>query len=430
MQTNFTPGQLADPDMRTSEAVIRRCVHCGFCTATCPTYVLLGDELDSPRGRIYLMKEMLEAEAVPTPDVVKHVDRCLSCLACETTCPSGVSYRRLVDHARNYIEQRYRRPLPERLLREMLARVLPYRGRFKAALAAAAVARPLGPIFRKLPGLKSLGEMLAFARPGPPPAKGTDEPLPAPTRRVAMLRGCVEPVMGTSIQPAAKRLLRRVGCEVVRAPGEGCCGALLHHLGREEQGLEMVRANVDAWWRLIGEDGLDAIIVTASGCGTVIKDYGYLLREDPAYAERAAKISGLARDISEWIAECGLPQPVCDVSALTVGYHPACSLQHGQKLRDVPARLLRDCGFQVRMPADAHLCCGSAGVYNILQPKIAGQLGQRKANSLEALKPDVIAAGNIGCLAQIDRYAEVPLVHTVELLDWATGGPRPPALTR
>jgi len=424
MQTSFTPAQLADPEMASSEAVIRKCVHCGFCLATCPTYVLLGDELDSPRGRIYLMKEMLEHEAEPTAEVVKHIDRCLSCLSCMTTCPSGVDYGRLVDHARAYIEDRYRRPWRERMLRGLLARVLPHPGRFRLALALARLARPARPLF----GSGPLGAMLELA-----PARAAPEPRierqgpPSPKGRIALLQGCAEPVLRPEVREATVRLLHRAGYEVVFAPGERCCGALVHHMGRKDEGLEAARCNVDAWTGEIEGGGLEAIVVTASGCGATIKDYGFMLRGDPAYAAKAARVSALARDVSELLSAVDLP-PMAAPSPLVVAYHPACSLQHGQRVTEAPRRLLEAAGFTVRTPADAHLCCGSAGTYNLLQPQIAGQLGERKVETLERLAPDVIATGNIGCAVQIGVRTTTPVVHVVELLNWASGGPEPPAL--
>ena len=426
MQTSFTPAQLADPDTASSETVIRKCVHCGFCTATCPTYVLLGDELDSPRGRIYLIKDMLEQQATPSAEVVRHIDRCLSCLSCMTTCPSGVNYMHLVDHARAYIEARHRRPWRERLLRAVLAWVLPHPGRFRLALALARLARPAAPLFGKGP----IAAMLALtpARAAPKPRA---EPLgpPSPKGRIALLQGCAEPVLRPKIREATVRLLHRAGYEVVFAPGEACCGSLVHHMGRRDEALDAARRNVDAWTREIGGTGLDAIVVTASGCGTTLKDYGFMLRDDPAYAEKAARVSALAKDISELLSAIDLP-PMAAPAPLVVAYHPACSLQHGQKLTQEPKRLLEAAGFKVRTPADAHLCCGSAGTYNILQPEIAGQLGDRKAETLERLKPDVIATGNIGCAVQIGLRTTTPVVHTVELLDWAAGGPRPSSMRR
>jgi len=427
MQTSFPPDALADPAMRASEEVIRKCVHCGFCTATCPTYVLLGDENDSPRGRIYLMKDMLENQREPSAEVVKHIDRCLSCLACMTTCPSGVNYMHLVDHARAYINESYTRPRSERLTRRLLAFVLPHSERFRWALTFAPLAKPLRPLLRRFKSTRPLAAMLDMAPsrvPNPTSAQSTR--IPGAKARVALLQGCAEPVLKPQFREATVRLLNRMGHDVIFAPGEGCCGALVHHMGREADAKAAARRNVDAWTAEIEGQGLAAILVTASGCGTTIKDYGFLLREDPDYAEKAARVSALAKDVTEYLD--GLPLPASKANGLTVAYHPACSLQHGQKVTDAPKRLLTQAGYTVRTPAEAHLCCGSAGTYNILQSEIASQLGTRKAANLDALNADVIATGNIGCATQIARFSGVPVVHTVELLDWATGGPRPAAL--
>ncbi len=425
MQTRFSPAQLSDPDMASSEAVIRKCVHCGFCTATCPTYVILGDELDSPRGRIYLMKEMLEQERAPTAEVVKHIDRCLSCLSCMTTCPSGVNYMHLVDHARAYIEERYQRPLSERLIRWLLAKVLPYPSRFRLALALARLAKPA----RRLFGNGPLAAMLALA-PGRPASSSTEPPLaPAtPRGRIVLLQGCAEPVLKPEYRAAAMRLLTRAGYEVVTAAGEGCCGALVHHMGRKAEALDFARRNIDAWMAEIEGEGVAAIVITASGCGTSIKEYGFLLRDDPAYAEKAAKVSALAKDVSEFLAGVDMG-PVTNPVGLRVAYHAACSLQHGQKVTEAPKELLKRAGFEVVTPADAHLCCGSAGVYNILQPELADAIGARKVETLDRLEADVIAVGNIGCATQIALKAKAPVVHVVQLLDWAHGGIRPPSLS-
>jgi glycolate oxidase iron-sulfur subunit len=434
MQTLFSPEQLQDPHFASSEQVIRTCVHCGFCTATCPTYVLLGDERDSPRGRIYMIKDMLENARVPTPQLVTHVDRCLSCLACMTTCPSGVNYMHLVDHARAYIEERYQRPLIDRLLRLVLAKVLPYPARFGAALRLAALGRIFSPALQRVQALKPLAAMLALSavRPAPQDSQSSPAVAPAPAdaadrTRTALLRGCIEPILKPQIRAAAVRVLARAGVETVAVDGEGCCGALVHHLGREEEAKAFARRNVDAWTRAIGTHSIDAILVTASGCGTMIKDYGFLLRDDPAYAQKAARVSALARDICEFLANRGLP-PIKTQSGLSVAYQAACSLQHGQGVRAQPKRLLAQAGFAVREIAEAHLCCGSAGTYNILQSELATKLRDRKLANIAATGADVIATGNIGCMTQIGSAADKPIVHTVELLDWATGGPRPAAL--
>ena len=427
MQTSFTLAQLADPDIAASEKILRACVHCGFCIATCPTYLLDGNELDSPRGRIYLIKDMLENDRPATAEVALHIDRCLSCLACMTTCPSGVHYMHLVDHARVHIEHTYRRPRGERLLRAMLAKLMPYPRRFQLALAAAILGKPFA-LLAQAVGLKRLAAMLRLA-----PWRGPHRPLapqifpaagPRIKGRVALLAGCVNDVLAPQINAAAIRVLTRSGVEVVVAEGAGCCGSLVHHMGRKEEALSQARANIDAWAAL---EGLDAIVITTSGCGTTVKDYGFMLRTDPAYAERAGKVAGLARDISEYLAVLPL---AADQSApgLVVAYHAACSLQHGQRVTRQPKELLVKLGFQVKDVPDGHLCCGSAGTYNILQPDIARRLRERKVGTIEGLRPDVIAAGNIGCMTQIAAGTKLPAVHTVELIDWATGGPCPPAL--
>jgi glycolate dehydrogenase iron-sulfur subunit len=431
MQTNFTLAQLADPQIKESEKILRACVHCGFCTATCPTYVLLGDELDSPRGRIYLIKEMLERGVPATRDVVKHIDRCLSCLACMTTCPSGVNYMHLVDHAREHIEKTYKRPLADRVLRGVLARVLTDASLFRLAVVAGLVARPLAPLLRLI-GLKRMAAMLTLTplRKPAPPSERTGKVHAAQGRRqgrVALLSGCINPVLAPSIDEAAIRLLTRHGVEVVVAQGEGCCGSLVHHLGRESQALALARNNIDAWSREIEAGGLDAILTTVSGCGTTLKDYGFLLRTDTAYAAKAAAVSKRVRDVTEYLATLKL-QAGRVPEGLTVAYHAACSLQHGQKITRQPKELLSNCGFIVKDVPEGHLCCGSAGTYNILQPGLADALRERKVANIERLKPDVIAAGNIGCLTQIGSATAIPVVHTVELIDWATGGPLPEAL--
>jgi glycolate oxidase iron-sulfur subunit len=431
MQTSFSLAQLADPHVAEAEGILRKCVHCGFCTATCPTYVTLGNELDSPRGRIYLIKDMLENGRAADAEIVTHVDRCLSCLSCMTTCPSGVHYMHLVDHARAHIEKTYRRPLAERLTRRLLAMVLPYPARFRAALRLARLGRPFTGLFQAVPALRPLAAMLRLAPKALPPAAGVSVARAAEgTRRgrVAILAGCAQSVLDPGINAATASLLTRLGVEVAASPGEGCCGALVHHMGREEEALAAARRNVDAWMRVLEQGGLDAIIVTASGCGTTIKDYGFMLRLDPAYAEKAAKVSALARDVTEYLATLDLPEPVLR-PGLTVAYHSACSLQHGQRVTRQPRELLARAGFTVKEPAESHLCCGSAGTYNILQGGIATALRDRKVANIEALGADVIAAGNIGCITQIASGTGLPVVHTVRLIDWAYGGTRPAELS-
>jgi len=507
MQTHFTAAQLADPQVRETDRILRACVHCGFCTATCPTYLLTGDELDGPRGRIYLAKDMLEKNRPADPTTVKHLDRCLTCLACMTTCPSGVHYMHLVDHARQHIERTYMRPLPDRLMRWMLAIVLPYTGRFRAALVLARLARPMRGLLpsrlrvlvdaaehsNKRPSIEEGKPAIAgrlggggLSSPGPAssspasrrssstasspaldslsrPAIEGSLPREAPRiRRVALLPGCVQPALRPEINAATERLLKRFGVEVVVAEGTGCCGALVHHLGRDRDSAFQAKADIDAWTRELDARGLDAIIVTASGCGTMVKDYGFLFRNDPEYAEKAARISALARDVSEVLAEvlpregaaaANAPSAAHETSAaeepssaeatsasraatppraptLRVAYHSACSLQHGQKLHGVAPQLLRNAGFTVLDVPEGHICCGSAGTYSMLQPEMSGQLRDRKVRNIESLNPDVVATGNIGCITQIAQATGIPIVHTVELLDWATGGPIPAQVAR
>jgi glycolate dehydrogenase iron-sulfur subunit len=446
MQTSFTLAQLADPDISEADKILRACVHCGFCTATCPTYVLLGDELDSPRGRIYLIKDMLENDRPADAEVTKHIDRCLSCLACMTTCPSGVHYMHLVDHARAHIEETFPRPWADRAVRAVLAAVLPYPARFRAALAAAWLPGRLASLFSgRSPSIRKaepvgadvsglLKRIAAMLRLTPGRFAGRsawEGPAMFPTKgprrgRVALLQGCAQTVLAPSINEAAIRLLTRQGIEVVLA-GEGCCGSLVHHMGRQGQALAQARATIDAWTREIENDGLDAIIVTASGCGTTIKDYGFMLRGDPAYAAKAARVSVLARDISEYLAGLDLAAPT-EKSGLTIAYQSACSLQHGQKIHKQPKDLLAAAGFHVEDIAEAHLCCGSAGTYNMMQPNISAALRDRKIANIERTGPDAIATGNIGCMTQLASATAIPVMHTVELLDWAHGGPLPQAL--
>ena len=426
MQTNFTEEQLQDPGIARSNEILRACVHCGFCTATCPTYQVLGDELDSPRGRIYLIKDMLESGRDADEKTVKHIDRCLSCLACMTTCPSGVHYMHLVDHARAHIEKTYRRPAMDRLLRWVLARLIPYPGRFRLALRAAKLGRPFA---RWMPDAR-LRAMLAMAPDKVPPVSPNDRPQVFPAQgerkmRVALMTGCAQKALNTDINDATIRLLRRLGCEVVVARGAGCCGALTHHMGKEDDAHASAAANIRAWMAEKNGEGLDAVVINTSGCGTTVKDYGHMFRTT-GMAEEAAEISGLACDISELLERIGLPEG--SVRGLRVAYHSACSLQHGQQVKTAPKTLLKRAGFEVVEPADSHLCCGSAGTYNLLQPEISADLKARKVKTLEAKAPQVIAAGNIGCMVQIGSGTEVPVVHTVELLDWATGGPKPRAL--
>jgi glycolate oxidase iron-sulfur subunit len=435
MQTSFTPAQLEDPAMRESEKILRTCVHCGFCTATCPTYLILGDELDSPRGRIYLIKDMLEGNKPASAEVTKHIDRCLSCLSCMTTCPSGVHYMHLVDHARAHIEKTYRRPVGDRALRALLATVLPNRRLFALATVGGKLARFVVPALKrmKITAAQRAAAMLALV----PKTAATKPEFPAPRvvpaagarrARVVVMQGCAQTVLAPEINDAAVRLLTRLGVEVVLAKDEGCCGALVHHMGKDEQSHAQAKRNIDVWTREIEGAGLDAILITASGCGTTVKDYGHMLREDASHADKAARVSALTKDVSEFLA--GMLPAAAAPSKLVVAYHSACSMQHGQGIKTTAQGLLRKAGFQVKEVPEGHICCGSAGVYNILQPELSGALRARKVENIAKTAPQLVATGNIGCIGQIalgfaEKGMPLPIVHTVELLDWATGGPVP-----
>ncbi|MGO1075907.1 glycolate oxidase subunit GlcF [Inquilinus sp. CA228] len=417
MQTAFTRDQLARPDIAEADGILKTCVHYGFCTATCPTYVLFRDENDSPRGRIDLIRAMLERDGPPDAKTVHHLDRCLSCLSCVTTCAVKVDYAHLIDIARNHIEKTFRRPWSDRLLRGLLARTLPYPGRFLAALRLASLAQPFA---GAMPGRRRGLLALAKARPARP---GLLAPAAYPAQgerrlRVALLAGCAQQALDREVNAATIRVLQRHGCEVVVAAGAGCCGALPLHMGREVQAKSLAAATVAAWSGLL-DRGLDAVVVNASGCGTTVKDYGHLLGTDPA-----RRIGALARDVTEILAQLGL-QATGGMKPYRVAYHDACSLQHGQRVTEPPRQLLRQAGFAVLDVPEKHFCCGSAGTYNLLQPDIADALGRRKAAHVEGVDPDIVAAGNLGCIVQIARFSAVPVVHTVELLDWATGGPEP-----
>jgi glycolate oxidase iron-sulfur subunit len=433
MQTHFTAEQLRDPDIAESNRILRSCVHCGMCTATCPTFLLLGDELDSPRGRIYLIKDMLESGRPATAEVVRHVDRCLSCLSCMTTCPSGVHYMHLVDHARSYIEATYARPFADRALRRLLAWVLPSVWRFRLALLGASLVRPFA---RLIPGrapaaarLRAMLQLVPARVPGPSPMErpGVFRAEGPRRGRVALLTGCAQQVLAPSINEATIRLFTRLGFDVVVRREQGCCGALVQHMGLHAAAMRAARTNIAAWHDEIAREGLEAILINASGCGTTVKDYAHMFRNEPGeWPAKAAAVSALALDVTEALSRFGYA-PTRPPPGLTVAYHSACSLQHGQRVTAEPVALLRRAGFQVAVPQEAHLCCGSAGTYNILQPEIAAQLRQRKLTALAATGADLVAAGNIGCLTQL-AGGTMPVVHTIELLDWMAGGPEPAAV--
>ncbi len=425
MQTNFTENQLENPGTARANEILRTCVHCGFCTATCPTYQVLGDELDSPRGRIYLIKDMLENERVPDESTVKHIDRCLSCLACMTTCPSGVHYMHLVDHARAYIEENYKRPWHDRGLRWVLSKILPYPMRFRIALLGAKIAKP----FRRLIPDARLRAMLDMAPEKIPPVSRNDDPqvflADGETKmRVALMTGCAQKALNTDINDATIRVLTRHGVEVVVLK-QGCCGALTHHMGKVDESHRSAARNILSFAAEDEARGLDAVVINTSGCGTTVKDYGHMFEGDPLH-DRAVRVANLAKDITEVLSELEFESKA--TNTLKIAYHAACSLQHGQKITEAPKKILKRAGFKVITPENSHLCCGSAGTYNLMQPEISGQLRDAKVASLEVKKPDIIAAGNIGCMMQIGSGAQTPILHTVELIDWATGGPKPPAL--
>jgi len=404
MQTNLADYIKDTEQGREADAILRKCVHCGFCLATCPTYQLLGDELDSPRGRIYLIKQVLEGH-VPTGNTQLHLDRCLTCRNCETTCPSGVEYGRLADIGRQIVETQVERPLPGRLVRRCLRLLLPYRRRFGTALWLGRLVRPLLPAKMK--------------RGIPPPVAAGSWPDPAASSRhdrsMLVLQGCVQPAIDPGTNTAAARVLDRLGIRL-EAPADVCCGAVSYHLAAAEEGKDFMRRNIDVWWPYI-ERGAEAVVLTASGCGAMVKEYGEILRGDPDYAGKAARVSELARDLSEVVAAEDRSSLGRASHPTRVAFHPPCTLQHGQKIRGVVERILADAGYELTAVPDAHLCCGSAGTYSILQKGLAGRL---KSNKLEALQqggPDVIATANIGCQTHLQSGTGLPVKHWIELLD-------------
>lgn len=431
MQTNFTAEQLANPRIAEADRILKRCVHCGLCTAVCSTYVLLNDERDSPRGRIYLIKDMLEKGGTPSEKVRHHVDRCLSCLSCMSTCPSGVDYMHLADIARAEIEEKGTRSLKDRLMRRLMAMIVPSPARLRMALRLANLGRPFLPMMRRL-GLKELVAMIELAPVMLPPSATYGGPGTASTNaerraRVILLAGCAQQVLRPSINDSTIRLLARRGVDVIISHGAGCCGALVQHLGHESAARAQARANVMAWAKEMAKGPIDAIIVNASGCGTVVKDYGHMLGGDEEYAIPARMSAALAKDVSEFVYALKIGAPA-RWSSIRVAYHSACSMQHGQRIHDEPKALLKQAGFSVVEIPEGHICCGSAGTYNMLQPELAGQLRDRKVKHIRTTRPDVVATGNIGCITQLQSGMDIPVVHTVELLDWAYGGPVPRGL--
>ena len=402
MQTALADFIRDTPEGREADSILRKCVHCGFCTATCPTYLLLGDENDGPRGRIYLMKQALEGQAV-TEKTRLHLDRCLTCRACETTCPSGVQYGRLLDIGRKLVEEKTKRPAQESFKRHVLAALVPHRRVFGFLLRLGRLVRPLLPA------------NLADKIPASAPAAGT-WPAPRHARKMLVLAGCVQPALSPDINTAAARVLDRIGISLVEAPGASCCGALRFHVGYQEKGLADMRALIDAWWPHV-EAGAEAIVMTASGCGAVVKEYGHLLRNDPAYAAKAAKVSAMTQDISEVLAgEFDRLLPLLGKKGGRVAFHPPCTLQHGLRLRGVTENLLARAGFELTPVPDAHLCCGSAGTYSILEPELSGRLRADKVAALASGEPGQIATANIGCLAHLQAGTALPVRHWIVLL--------------
>jgi len=401
MQTRLNDKYLNTPRGQEADSILRSCVHCGFCTATCPTYQLLGDELDGPRGRIYLIKQLLEGNEVTTK-TQQHLDRCLSCRSCETTCPSGVQYGRLVDIGRELVEEEVGRPPFVALKRLLLRKILPYPSRFAPLLG-------LGRLFKPLLPATISGKI-------PEAQERTQRPKHSQQRRMLVLEGCVQSTATPETNNAAARVLDKLGIELISAPEAGCCGAVSHHLSAHEEGLDFMRRNIDAWWPYLDQD-VEAIIITASGCGAMVREYGALLKHDENYAEKAQRISNLARDIAEVLRDEDLVSLKLNPSDKYVAFHSPCTLQHGMKLNGVVEAILRKAGFKLVPVADAHLCCGSAGTYSILQPKLSQQLLENKIAALGKNRPDIIATANIGCQMHLASKARQPVIHWLELLD-------------
>ena len=430
MQTLFTDNQLKDKENSSSEKIIRKCVHCGMCNATCPTYLINGDELDGPRGRIYLIKDMLENNKPANAKVAKHIDRCLSCYACMTTCPSGVNYMHLIDHGRNHVEETFKRPLLERMLRSILSFVLPNAKIFRIV---AHLSKPIKIISFILPSFfRNSLKLMPLSLPN---SKYKDKKnyLPEkgkPIARVALLIGCVQRVISPEINDATIRLLNRHQVEVIVLKEISCCGSLNHHLGKKELAHKSFVNNINLWHKEYLDNGLDAIISNTSGCGTTLKDYHHIFRNDKEMKKKAKKISELTMDITEFLDK-SLDLNFKEVEnnrKFKIAYHSACSMQHGQKVHNQPINLIKKTGNEVLDIPEGHLCCGSAGTYNILQQKLAKKLLEQKIKNIKSTSPDIISTGNIGCITQIETGTSIPILHTVELLDWFTGGPKPDKL--
>jgi glycolate oxidase iron-sulfur subunit len=403
MQTRISERFLQTPQGQEADRILRACVHCGFCTATCPTYQLLGDELDGPRGRIYLIKQLLEGQAV-SGKTQSHLDRCLTCRSCETTCPSGVQYGRLVDIGRELVEQAVGRSLWASLQRSLLRKLLPYPARIKPLLASVRLCKPLlpAPLVKKLPDPQRVG----------------DRPPGSHSRKMIILEGCVQSVATPATNAAAARVLDKLGIQLISPGGVGCCGAVSQHLAAPAESRSYMRRNIDAWWPHI-EAGAEAILISASGCGIMVKEYGHLLKDDPAYADKAARVAALAKDIGEVLRDEPLPAQRLRLKHQRIAFHSPCTLQHGQQLDGMVEGVLRQAGFQLTPVADAHLCCGSAGTYSILQPELSQRLLRNKLQALEAHSPELIATANIGCQLHLASGAGRPVRHWIELLDEA-----------
>jgi len=428
VQTNFTEEQLEQKDNKSSEKIIKKCVHCGMCNATCPTFNLLGDELDSPRGRIYLIQDMLENEKKPTANIVKHIDRCLSCYSCMTTCPAGVNYMHLIDHGRKYIEKNYERSFFDKIIRNFLSIVLPNNKLFKLSSLLVKIAKPF-----KLLLPSKIKDMMDLMPTFFPKKMLKEKEIYSPRgkkkiSRVALLTGCVQKEISPQINEATIRILNRHGVEVVVPKKIRCCGSLAHHLGKNEEAHQDFINNINTWYDEYLKGNLDAILSNTSGCGTTIKDYGFIFRNNKEMKKKAQKISELTKDISEYLLDNLKLNFKKKEKNFRIAYHSACSMQHGQKVHSQPIDLLSKTKNEILEIPDGHLCCGSAGTYNILQPKIAKQLLKNKVKNIEDLKPEIIATGNIGCITQISNGTNIPILHTIEILDWYTGGPKPNVL--